>query len=114
MPHQMQPGTIGQTTVGDLGFASIFPWYVDQINRTMSRNWNKYEVDPRTPKGARASVVFTIHRDGSVSDLRVERSSDSGTLDTSCERAVQRVDTFGNLPPAYQRSTLNVGYYCEY
>src|SRR5579863_531200 len=60
MPHQMQPGQVGQTTVGDLSFSSIFPWYVDQINRTMSRNWNKFEVDPQTPKGARAYIVFTI------------------------------------------------------
>ena len=25
MPHQMQPGTIGQTTVGDNNFASMYP-----------------------------------------------------------------------------------------
>lgn len=114
MPRQMQPGTVGQTTVGDLGFASIFPWYVDQINRTMSRNWNKFEVDPQTPKGARTYIVFTIHRDGSVSGVRLERSSNSGTLDTSCQRAAQRVDTFGSLPPAYRGNTLDVEYYCDY
>lgn len=114
MPRQMQPGTVGQTTVGDLSFSSIFPWYVDQINQTMSRNWNKFEVDPGTPKGARAYIVFTIHRDGSVGGVRLERSSNSGTLDTSCERAAQRVDSFGSLPPAYRGNTLDVEYYCEY
>jgi protein TonB len=113
-PRQMQPGTAGQTTVGDLSFASIFPWYVDQINRTMSKNWNEYEVDPHTSKGARAFIVFTIRRDGSVSGARLERSSNSGTLDTSCLRAVERVDTFGGLPPAYRGNTLDVEYYCEY
>jgi protein TonB len=113
-PHQMQPGTIGQTSVGDLGFVSIFPWYVDQINRKMRETANKSEVDPRTPKGARVYVVFTIHRDGSVSDLKLDQRSGSPTLDTSCQRAVQRVDTFGNLPAAYRQNTLNVGYYCEY
>ena len=113
-PHQMQPGTIGQTSVGDLGFASIFPWYVDQINRKMSANWNKYEVDPRTAKGTRVSVTFVLHRDGTVSDLRFDQKSGIATLDTSCQRAVERVDTFGNLPAAYHQSTLNVRYYCEY
>jgi protein TonB len=49
-----------------------------------------------------------------VSNLRLDQSSGSPTLDKSCERGVQRVDTFGNLPPAYNQSTLNVGYYCEY
>ena len=114
MPHQMQPGAIGQTTVGDNSFASLYGWYVDQINRKMSSSWNKYDVDPRTPKGARVYLVFTIHRDGSVSNLRLDQSSGSPTLDKSCQRGVQRVDTFGNLPAAYNQSTLNVGYFCEY
>jgi protein TonB len=114
MPHQMQPGKIGQTTVGDNSFASLYGWYVDQINRKMSESWNKNDVDPRTPKGARVYLDFTIHRDGSVSNLRLDQSSGSPTLDTSCMRGVQRVDTFGNLPAAYNQSLLNVEYYCEY
>ncbi len=114
MPHQTQPGSGGPTTVGDNGFANLFPWYVDQINRKMGSAWNRYEVDPHTPKGARVYLIFTIHRDGSVSEMQLDRSSGSPTLDTSCERAVQRVDTFGSLPPAYNQSTLKVGYYCEY
>jgi len=115
MPHQMQPGpVIGQTTVGDNNFASLYPWYVDQINRTMQQNWNKGQVDPHTLKGARVYLAFTIHRDGSASNLRLDQSSGSPTLDRSCMIAVQRASTFGNLPAAYNQNTLNVGYYCEY
>lgn len=114
MQQQMQPGPSGPTTVGDNSFASMYPWYVDQINRIMSQNWNKQQVDPRTPKGARVYLTFTIHRDGTLSGLRLDRSSGSPTLDVSCELAAQRVDTFGNLPSSYNRSTLNVSYFCEY
>jgi periplasmic protein TonB len=114
MPQQMQPGTAGPTTVGDNSFASLYPWYVDQINRKMSETWNKGEVDPRTPKGSRVYLIFSIHRDGSVSGLQLDRSSGSPSLDVSCERAVQRVDTFGSLPGNYNQSTLKVSYYCEY
>jgi periplasmic protein TonB len=114
MPHQMEPGTIGQTTVGDNNFASLYPWYVDQINRTMGQNWNKGQVDSRTPKGARVFMVFTIHRDGSLSALQLDRSSGSPTLDRSCMIAAQRVNSFGNLPSSYNQSTLKVSYYCEY
>src|SRR5208337_4262054 len=64
MPHQMQAGPTGPTTVGDNNFASLYPWYVDQINRKMGQNWNKAEVDPRTPKGTRVYLVFSIRRDG--------------------------------------------------
>jgi periplasmic protein TonB len=114
IPHQMTPGTVGQTTVGDNNFASMFPWYVDQVNRTISQNWNKGQVDSRTPKGARIYMIFTIRRDGSIADLALDRSSGSPTLDRSCLIAAQRVNTFGNLPAAYNQSTLKVSYYCEY
>ncbi|HVN93060.1 MAG TPA: TonB C-terminal domain-containing protein [Terracidiphilus sp.] len=114
MPHQMQPGTSGPTTVGDNNFASLFPWYVDQINRKMSQAWNKGQVDPRTPKGARVFLAFTIYRDGSHSQPTIDTSSGSPTLDTSCLFAAQRVDTFGQLPANYNQRTLKVSYYCEY
>lgn len=110
---QGQTSTNGPTTSeGDFG--SKFPYYVDNINRKMSQSWNKAEVDLRTPKGARVFLVFTIHRDGTPSDVQLDRSSGSPTLDRSCMRGVQRVDTFGPLPTGYNLSTLKVSYYCEY
>jgi protein TonB len=109
-----QGGSNGPTSVGDGDFASRFGWYVDGINRKMATTWDKREVDPRTPKGIRVFLVFTIHRDGSPADVQVDRSSGSATLDRSCQRGVQRVDTFGQLPAAYNSSTLKVSYYCEY
>lgn len=111
---QPNSGTNGPTAVGDSDFASMFGWYVRQINIKMANSWYKQEVDPRTPKGARVYLIFTVHRDGSPGNLRLDRSSGSPTLDMSCQRAVQRVDTFGPLPSAYTQSTLMVSYYCEY
>jgi protein TonB len=114
LPHQMQLGSSGPTTVGDNNFASLFPWYVDQINRKMSQNWDKRQVDTRTPKGARVFLVFSINRDGSHSNPQVDTSSGSPTLDRSCLIGAQRVDTFGQLPSNYNQRTLKVSYYCEY
>jgi protein TonB len=114
MPHQMQIGSAGPTTVGDNNFASLYPWYVDQINRKMSQTWDKGQVDSRTPKGARVFLDFLIYRDGSHSRPQLDTSSGSPTLDNSCLLGVQRVDTFGQLPSNYNQSTLKVSYYCEY
>lgn len=116
IPRAMQPqiASNGPTNVGDGDFASRFGWYVDQINTKMANSWYKAEVDPRTPRGARVYLVFTIHKDGSPTDVQVDRASGSPTLDQSCKRGVQRVDTFGTLPPGYNQSTLKVSYYCEY
>jgi protein TonB len=98
--------------VGDFG--SRFGWYVDGINRKMATSWYKAEVDPRTPRGTRVFLTFAIRKDGTPADVQIDRSSGSYTLDNSCKRGVQRVDTFGNLPSAYNGSTLKVSYYCEY
>jgi protein TonB len=80
----------------------------------MGQSWYKPEVDPRTPKGARVYLVFTIRHDGSPADVQIDRSSGAPSLDRSCQRAAQRVDTFGILPQGYNQSTLKVSYYCEY
>lgn len=116
IPRVTQPsvGSIGQTAIGDSDFVSMFGYYVRGINSKMSSAWYKQEVDPRTPPGARVYLFFTVNRDGTVSAIRLDRSSGSPTLDQSCMRAAQRVDTFGPLPSAYTKSSLMVSYYCEY
>ena len=101
-------------SVNDSDFGSRFPWYVDGINRKMAVSWNKREVDASTPKGTRVYLVFTIHQDGTPTDVQIDRASGSATLNNSCRRGVQRVDTFGQLPASYNQSTLKVSYYCEY
>jgi len=115
IPHGVpKHGNFGPAQVGDSDFTSMFGWYVNQINQKMSQSWNRYEVDPRTPHGTRAFIAFVIHRDGSPTNIQMDRSSGSPTLDRSCLRGAQRIDTFGGLPPAYNQSTLKVSYYCEY
>ena len=116
MARSMQPQgfSSGQTTVSDGDFGSRFGWYVDNLNRKMASNYYKPEVDPHTPRGTRATIQFAIHRDGSASDVQMNQSSGSSTLDRACLRAAQRVDTFGPLPAQYNQSILMATYYCEY
>lgn len=115
MPRALnQNAGSGPTSINEGDFGSRFGWYVNQINAKMAQSWYKAEVDPRTPKGARVYLTFTISRAGAPSDVVIDRSSGSGTLDRSCQRGAQRVDSFGPLPAAYGQSTLKVSYYCEY
>ena len=106
--------TIGHTAIGDADFGSRFGWYVNNMNQKVTANWYSQEVNSSTPHGARVYMVFTIHRDGTLSDVKFAQGSGSPTLDRSCLRAVQRVDSFGALPTAYVLNSLNVSYYCEY
>ena len=113
-PKSMTQATpAAQVNVQGGDFGARFPWYVDVIKRKTAQNWYKQEVDPSTPAGARVFLTFSVARDGSPGQVRVAQSSGSPSLDTSCLRAVQRVDTYGGLPSGYAGSTLQVSYYCE-
>jgi protein TonB len=113
MPRQAS-ATSGPATVNQSDFGTMFGYYVDGINRKMDANGYRSLADPHTPRGARAYISFSIARDGSVTQVRLDQSSGSPTWDTACVRAAQRVDTFGALPQGYRGNTLMVSFYCEY
>jgi protein TonB len=110
-----QPGSASSPvsiTNGDFG--SRFGWYVEIIKRKVSQNWNRYEVDPHTAKGAMAEIYFRINRQGAPSNFKINTASGSPTLDRSCLLATQRVDTFGDLPRESNDQWLDVTYDCTY
>ncbi len=111
---QPQTGTNGPTAVGDSDFASMFGWYVNQINIKMANSWYKQEVDPRTPEGRPGLSGFRDSQGREPRQFAVGPVKREPHARHSCQRAVQRVDTFGALPSAYNQSTLMVSYYCEY
>ena len=107
--------TLGHSTVSSAGGQGFpYPWYIEGINRKMQQNSDRGEVDPRTPLGTRSSILFTVRRDGTVSEIKMDKASGSPTLDTSCLHEAQRVDTFGPLPTPPGNGALIVSYYCEY
>jgi protein TonB len=115
IPRSMTSNPNGNNPVAVNGgdFGARFPWYVDKIRRITAQNWLVQEVSPNTAAGSKVFLSFVIAKDGSPSQIRIAQSSGSPSLDTSCLRAVQRVDTYGALPPGYNGSTLSVSYYCE-
>lgn len=94
---QMKNGS-ASANVQDRSFGAHFAYYVDAVNRTVTRNWYTQQADPRASEGKHVIVLFDIDHDGVPSNIRIETRSGSPTLDTSALQAVQRVDTFGPLP----------------
>lgn len=114
MQRATQNFSNGPATVNDASFGTLFPWYVQGIARKMEQNGNRAMADTRTPKGARAFIDFTIDRNGTVSNVKLDQSSGSPTWDNECIRAALRSQDFGQLPAQYRGSYLQVSYYCEY
>ena len=55
-----------------------------------------------------------VLRNGDATNIEVEQSSGVPSLDISAVRALQRIDTFGPLPPDYPGGKISVEYWFDY
>jgi len=115
----MGPGTAAQAGMGFEGpgagnFGARFSWYVEAVQRKVTENWLKYEVDPGIREASRVYLTFDIARDGHPSNVQIEQSSGVPSLDQSAVRALQRIDTFGPLPSGYSGSKVSVEFWFDY
>lgn len=101
-------------TGGGGDFGTRFAWYVQGVQRKVSENWLKYEIDPKISTAQRVYITFDIARDGHPMNVQVEQSSGVPSLDISASRAIQRIDTFGALPPEYSGSKVSVEFWFDY
>lgn len=95
-------------------FGSRYAWYVNVVRRKVSENWLKYEVDPTITSAERVYITFDILRSGEPTNIRLEHSSGIPSLDQSALRALERIDTFGPLPPDYQGGRVSVEFWFDY
>ncbi len=95
-------------------FGTKFGWYVQIIQQKVSENWLKYEVDPGIKTAERVYITFDVARDGHPYNIQIEQSSGVPSLDISAKRALERIDTFGPLPPEYNGSKISVEYWFDY
>jgi periplasmic protein TonB len=101
-------------TGGGGDFGSRFSWYVQVVQRKVSESWLKYEVDPSIREANRVYITFDIARDGHPSNVQIEQQSNVPSLNNSATRAIQRIDTFGPLPPEYSGSKVSVEFWFDY
>ncbi len=101
-------------TGGGGDFGSRFSWYVQAVQRKVSENWLKYEIDPTIHEANRVYLTFDIARDGHPGNVQIEQSSGVPSLDRSAVYAIQRIDTFGPLPPEYSGSRVSVEFWFDY
>jgi len=101
-------------TGGGGDFGNRFAWYVQAVQRKVSENWLRYEVDPSIKDAKRFYLTFDIARDGAPQNVSIEQSSGVPQLDQSAIRAIQRIDTFGPLPPEYSGNKVSVEFWFDY
>ena len=80
--------------------ASDFPyaWYLNTLRTKIADSWDPPGDRMVTGRGNQVLVRFRVHRDGHVSDIRIEGASGAPGLDASARRAVERASPFPPLP----------------
>jgi protein TonB len=53
-------------------------------------------------------VTFTLHRDGSVSGIRITQKSGIAALDISAQRAIMDAAPFPPLPPQFPKNEAEI------
>lgn len=81
-----------------------YAYYLDRMLSLIDARWER----PGMGSGVKAVIFFRIHRDGSMTDLRVEQSSGYNSFDLAALRAVQNAAPFPPLPRAYKHQDLGV------
>jgi len=107
-------GAIGMTGAGGGDFGSKYSWFVDAVRNRISSNWLQSMIDPSVRFAPRATVTFTILRDGSIVNIQVIHSSGNASVDNSAKRAILSSSPVMKLPNDYSGQVVNVEFWFEF
>lgn len=85
------------------------PDYLNKMVDLIKRNWNQNQ-------GAtgQVQVKFTIRRDGTITDIELEKPSNISLLDLESQRALAKARTMSPLPREFTENTLTVHLIFDY
>ena len=79
------------------------PEYIETMTQRIRSNWDQLQG-----AAGQSIVKFTIRRDGMLTNVEVEKSSNNPLLDLESRRAVLNTRQLPPLPPEFDRPTLTV------
>ncbi|HEY3489933.1 MAG TPA: TonB family protein [Candidatus Deferrimicrobiaceae bacterium] len=83
--------------------------YYDSLRFRLEQRWNPYEALSSIREGRQETFVeFTILRDGSLTNLKLVKSSGSRAMDDSVLRAIRSAAPFNKLPSYYPKPSLTI------
>lgn len=82
-----------------------YTWYVFAIKKGLDTHWN---ITGGFNRRIYSQVVFTINRDGTLTEIGLEESSKNSIFDQAAVRAVKESDPFPPLPEDFQEPILKV------
>jgi protein TonB len=93
-------------------FGNQFGAYADLLIQQVARVWNKPSADTRGSV-PRAIVSFTLHRDGTITDVKISQRSGIPALDYSAQRAIMDAAPFPQFPPGFNKTETGIDFVFE-
>jgi periplasmic protein TonB len=87
-------------------FGNQFGAYADLLRNRVAQFWKTTDV--RASHAPVVGVTFTLHRDGSVTGIRITQRSGISALDISAQRAVMDAAPFPQLPPQFPKNEAEI------
>jgi len=87
-------------------FGNQFGAYADLLRTRVAQYWKTTDI--HASNAPISSVTFTLHRDGSVTGIRITRKSGISALDISAQRAIMDAAPFPPLPPQFPKNDAEI------
>jgi periplasmic protein TonB len=112
-PMYQMPGGGGVGVGNNSPFGTLYGEYANRLRDQVARNWKTGDVPPQIRTAPIASVTFTLHRDGTVSNVRITQKSGNAALDYSAQRAIMDAAPFPPLPPGFPKNDPEIEFLFE-
>jgi protein TonB len=110
--YQMQGG--GGVRVGNNSpFGTLYGEYANRLRDQVARNWKTGDIPPQVRTAPIAGVTFSLHRDGTVSNVRITQRSGNAALDYSAQRAIMDAAPFPPLPSGFPKNDPEIEFLFE-
>ncbi|MEA3409334.1 MAG: TonB family protein, partial [Candidatus Eisenbacteria bacterium] len=86
----------------------VADYYLTMLQGKITRNWKQPSARFTGGDSPTARISFTVVRTGSITNLRIARSSNWSTIDQSALQAVRDSAPFAELPSTYLGDRLDV------
>lgn len=112
-PMYEMPGGGGVGVGNNSPFGTLYGEYANRLRDQVARNWKTTDIPPQIRTAPLATITFTLHRDGSVSNVRITGRSGNGALDYSAQRAILDAAPFPPLPAGFPKSDPEIEFVFE-
>jgi protein TonB len=94
-------------------FGNRFGAYAEILRNLVASHWKTSDIDARIRTLPQAIVTFTLHRDGSITSVKLSQSSGNSALDRSAQRAILDSQPFPPMPAQFPKDQTGIDFVFE-